>query len=64
MKLEEEASLVAIPFAAGDNDGAFDKKQKNHCIILEAAAGIPGWRGQEGEFNRPGSQTPGIARDE
>ena len=51
--LLEEASLVAIPFAAGDNDGAINKKQKNHCIILGAAAGIPRWRGQEEEPNRP-----------
>ena len=45
--------MVTIHFAAGVNDGAIHKKQKNHCIILEAAAGIPGWRGQEEKPNRP-----------
>ena len=45
--------MVAIPFAAGDKDGANDKKQKNHCAILKAAAGIPGWREQEEEPNSP-----------
>jgi hypothetical protein len=46
--------LVTIPFAAGDNDGAIGKKQKNICVSLEAAAGIPVRRGQEEEEqNRP-----------
>ena len=45
--------MVAIPSAASDNDGAIDKKQKNQCIFLEASAGIPGWRGQDEEPNRP-----------
>ena len=30
------------PIAASDNGGAFDKKQKNNCVIIKAAAGIPG----------------------
>ena len=39
------------PFAAGDNVGAFNKKQKHNCIILEAAANTPGRGGQEGDLD-------------
>jgi hypothetical protein len=45
--------LVATLFAAGDNDGPLDKKQENHYVTLEAAAGTPGRRGQEEKPNRP-----------
>jgi hypothetical protein len=45
----EKRGLLAIPLAAGDNNGAFDKKQKHHCIIIEAAAGTLGWRGHQAE---------------
>ena len=43
------ALFFAIPFTVADNDGATNKKQNNRCIILGAAAGLPGWRGQEEE---------------
>ena len=45
--------MVATLFAAGDNDGPLDKKQENHYVTLEAAAGTPGRRGQEEKPNRP-----------
>ena len=45
--------MVATLCAAGDNDGALDKKQENHYVTLEAAAGTPGRRGQEEKPNRP-----------
>ena len=40
--------MVAIPFATSDNNGAFDWKQENHCVIVMAASGTPGRGGQEG----------------
>ena len=56
--------MVTIPFAAGDNVGAIDKRQENYCVILEAAAGIPGGEDRKENHIAPGLYTPGTARNE